>query len=113
MSVFRSVAAEGGGMSTSNPFDWGGWVLALILSVMVSLVLGLTLVWFNIERMDMAYDLKKLQAEVDKRISLAAKLEVERDRLISPSILYNKAKEMEMRPAKSGQIRTLPAPAAE
>lgn len=111
MSIFRTVAAEGGNISVGNPFDWGGWVLALILSVVASLVLGLALVWFNIERMDMAYDLKKLQAETDKRISLAAKLEVERDRLLSPSILYNKAKELDMRPARAGQMRTLPATA--
>ncbi len=31
----------------------GSWVLAMILSVLTSLVLGLSLVWLNIERMDM------------------------------------------------------------
>ncbi len=85
----------------------GSWVLAMILSVLTSLVLGLSLVWLNIERMDMAYALRKLQGELDGRAALTAKLEVERDRLMSPYELGRKAETMGMRGARPGQIRRI------
>jgi len=85
----------------------GGWLLAIILSVLSSLVIGLSLVWLNIERMDMAYNLRRMQGELEDRQSLKAKLEVERDRLLSPYELGRKAVALGMRDARQGQIRRL------
>jgi hypothetical protein len=48
------------------------------------LVFGMGLVWLNIERVDMAYEITRLQGEIDQTTALAAKLEVERDTLITP-----------------------------
>ncbi|MGE4296391.1 MAG: hypothetical protein AB7E47_00055 [Desulfovibrionaceae bacterium] len=82
-----------------------GWVLGAILSVMTCLVLGLTVVWFNIERMDMAYGLKKLQVSRQEGEDLVAKLRVERDTLLAPARLRMKAREYGLGPARAGQVR--------
>ena len=84
-----------------------GWLLALILSILTSLVLGLTLVWLSIESTDMTYAIGQLQASVSERNALKAKLEVERDRLLSPYELGRAALTLGMREATSGQIRYL------
>lgn len=99
MSMSSGARMEGGGVS--------GWILGAILAAVTSLVLGLTLVWLNIERMDIAYGLQKLQVELDKNAAHRAKLEVERDNLLSPYRLRRKARELGMRPAEPGQIRRL------
>jgi uncharacterized protein with NRDE domain len=65
----------------------------------------MTLVWLNIERVDMAYGFKELQQELERRESLASKLRVERDNLVAPYRLRNKAAEYGMGPARSGQMR--------
>lgn len=84
-----------------------GWLLALILSILTSLVLGLVLVWISIESTDMAYSIGQLHAEVAERNALRAKLEVERDRLLSPYELGRFALSLGMRDALPGQIRHL------
>ncbi|MBG0775067.1 MAG: hypothetical protein H0S85_01360 [Desulfovibrionaceae bacterium] len=89
-----------------------GFILGSILAVAASLVLGLTLVWLNIERMDMAYGLKQLQTEIDKGEALSAKLGVERDNLMSPYRLRRKAEEYGLAPAGQGQVRRMPDPDA-
>lgn len=86
---------------------FGGWIIALVLSCVTSLVLGLMLVWFNIERVDLAYGLKKLQHEYDEQMAHSAKLEMERDNLRSPYRLRRMAEALGMRPADSGQIRRM------
>ena len=84
-----------------------GWVLGAILSLVGSLALGLTLVWLNIERMDMAYGLKVLQTEMDKKDALADKLVIERNNLMAPYRLRTLAREYGMGPADSGHIRRM------
>ena len=84
-----------------------GWVLGAILSVVASLALGLTLVWLNIERMDMAYGLKVLQTEMDEKDALADKLVLERNNLVAPYRLRQLAQEYNMEPAGSGRIRRM------
>jgi hypothetical protein len=37
-----------------------GWLLSLVFSILLSLVLGLTLVWLSIESTDMAYSIGQL-----------------------------------------------------
>ena len=73
----------------------------------MSLVLGLSLVWCNIERMDLAYDLKIKQVKLDEKTALLAKLEVERENLLSPYRLRQKAREYGLGPADQGRIRHL------
>ncbi len=87
-----------------------GWLLLLFLSLLFSLFMGLTLVWVSIERTDMAYTIRQLHNQLDERLVLRTKLEVERDRLLSPYILGRKAVDLGMREARPGQIRRMPDP---
>ena len=59
-----------------------GWLLAFIISLLLSLLMGLALVWLSIERTDKAYSIRQLRNEVEQRAVLKTKLEVERDRLL-------------------------------
>lgn len=83
------------------------WLLFLVISLLVSLVTGLVLIWLSIERTDMAFTIKQMHGQLEERIALRAKLEVERDRLLAPYILRPKAVKLGMHEAQPGQIRKL------
>lgn len=96
-----------------NRASSSGWLLALIISLLFSLVIGLFLVWLSIERTDTAYSIRQLRGEVERRISLKNKLEVERDKLLAPYELGRKAAAFGMHEARPGQIRKLKIPRPE
>ncbi|WP_034633722.1 hypothetical protein [Maridesulfovibrio bastinii] len=81
--------------------------IALTMTVMVitALILGLVSVWLNIERVDKAYEFRRMERELNEKKALATKLEVERDNLLSPLRLRKLAKEYGYGPASQGQIR--------
>jgi uncharacterized membrane protein YccC len=83
------------------------WVLPMILSVGTALALGLALVWINIERTNLGYTVRRLTGQEESRFAHAMQLEVERDRLLSPYVLHQKAAELGMQPAKPGQNRRM------
>ncbi len=83
------------------------WVWPTVLLGFSGLILGLAVVWINIERLDLAYELKQLQTELERKNDLQAKLEVERMNLLSSSRLRILAEEHELRQAEPGQIRIL------
>ena len=85
------------------------WALTLGFSVLTVLVLGLGLTWVNIERVDMAYELKRLQTEIDSQEALLSKLEVERNTLLTPDRLRTLAAQYGLTQARPGQIRRLSA----
>ena len=85
-----------------------GWLLAFIISLLLSLLMGLALVWLSIERTDKAYSIRQLRNEVEQRAVLKTKLEVERDRLLAPHVLRRKAIQLGMSEANPGQIRRMP-----
>lgn len=93
----------------------GGWLLTLILSLLFSMVLGLTLVWLSIDRNDTAYSIHKMQGQAEEARAHVNKLEVERDSLLSPYVLGRKAEQLGMGMADPGQVRRLeqPAPAGQ
>lgn len=86
-----------------------GWLLASMLGVMSLVVMGLIQVWSNIERMDTTYFINIAQTKLNERRALRAKLEVERERLLSPYELKRKAQEFGMREAAATQVRRLQA----
>ena len=90
-----------------------GWLLAFIISLLLSLLMGLALVWLSIERTDKAYSIRQLRNEVEQRAVLKTKLEVERDRLLAPHVLRRKAIQLGMSEAKPGQIRRMSDPGPE
>ena len=83
------------------------WALTMAFSLFCLLALGLGLTWVNIERVDMAYELKRLQTEIESQESLIAKLEVERNTLLTPERLRVLAREYGLTQARPGQIRRL------
>ena len=85
------------------------WAVSVAFSIVLLLVFGLGLVWLNIERVDMAYELNKMQRQIDDGETLVAKLEVERNTLITPSRLRELARQYNLGPAKPGQIRRVNA----
>lgn len=85
------------------------WAISMAFSIALLLVFGLGLVWLNIERVDMAYELNKIQRQIDEGEALTAKLEVERNTLITPSRLREMAKDCGLGSARPGQIRRVAA----
>ncbi len=83
------------------------WALTMAFSLFCLLALGLGLTWVNIERVDLAYELKRMQTEIEAQESLIAKLEVERNTLLTPERLRVLAREYGLTQARPGQIRRL------
>lgn len=96
-----------GNVNSSQKKRSTGWYWATALLGFCGLVLGLAVVWVNIERLDLAYELKQLQTKLERKNDLQAKLEVERVNLLSSSRLRALAEGNELRPAEPGQIRIL------
>jgi len=71
------------------------------------MVMGLVLVWSSIERTDITYFISIAQNELKERLALKAKLEVERERLLSPYELRRRAAASGMGEPKPGQIRRM------
>ena len=86
-----------------------GWLLVLAWGVIICMSMGLVLVWVNIERMDTNYFINIAQNKLQERKALRAKLEVERERLLSPYELRRKAEEIGMKEPKPGQVRRMEA----
>ncbi len=82
------------------------WLPMFLAALGVALGLGLASVWLNIERMDLAYDLRNLEKERDRKSALLVKLEVERDNLASPHRLRKLAEKYGLTVATPGQIRS-------
>ncbi|MBA4356642.1 MAG: hypothetical protein Q7U56_14120 [Humidesulfovibrio sp.] len=87
-----------------------GWVLTFFCAISGALVLGLSSVWLNIERMDLAYDINKLEKELGSRTALVGKLELERNNLTSPYRLKRLAATYGLVPVGPGQMRLMTGP---
>lgn len=83
------------------------WLLLLALEALAIPVMGLVLVWSGIERTDTTYFINIAQNEARERQTLHAKLEMERDRLLSPYELRRRALEFGMKEPKAGQVRLM------
>ena len=103
----RGVLGRGG---PSGRTPWAVWAVALAV---LALALGMAQAWSNIERMDLAYELGSQQAMLTEKQTLADKLEVERDSLLSSHRLRAKAEGMGLEQAGTGRLRVMePASAA-
>lgn len=83
------------------------WLPLFLAALGLALGLGLASVWLNIERMDLAYDLRKMEKERDRKAALFVKLEVERNNLSSPYRLRKLAAKYGLTVATPGQIRNV------
>ena len=82
-----------------------GWLLLIVLGILSCMVMSLVMVWVNIERMDTSYFINILQEDIREKQALKAKLEVEREHLLSPYELGRRAEAFGMHQPKPGQIR--------
>ncbi len=82
-----------------------GWILLLVLGTLSAMFMSLVLVWVNIERMDTSYFINTLQIDIREKHSHQAKLEVEREYLLSPHELGRKAEALGLKQPKIGQVR--------
>lgn len=92
---------------SSRPPSRRGWLVIFVLELLALPVMGLTLVWSGIERTDTTYFINIAQNEVRDRQNLHAKLEVEKERLLSPYELRRRAEEFGMKEPKAGQVRRM------
>jgi len=83
------------------------WFLTLAISLLFSFSAGLFLIWMSIDRIDLAYDIHKIQKNLDDGQGHIVKLEVERDSLLSPYELDKKAQALGLNIADPGQVRRL------
>lgn len=83
------------------------WLVIFTFLILAIPVMCLLLVWSGIERTDTTYFINIAQNEARERQALHAKLEVERDRLLSPYELMRRAAEFGMKEPKAGQIRRM------
>ena len=82
-------------------------IVLMGFSVFITLCLCLGTVWINVERANIGYRLKEMKVALGKLETHSAKLEVERDNLLSPYRLSTEAEKMGMRLAVPGQLRYL------
>ena len=71
-----------------------GSFLDVGLMFLLTIVLGLALVWVNIERVDLAYELKTLERELQEKQDQHSKLQVERHFLLAPASLRARADQL-------------------
>lgn len=81
------------------------WMILALLGA--ALTLGMGAVWLNIERMDLAYDLRKMEQSLGQKEDLAVKLTVERNNQVSPYRLKRLAGQQGLQVAAPGQIRRI------
>lgn len=84
-----------------------GLIFLFALGILSLLIMLLVHVWINIERVDTSYFIMHAQNEINERRDHLAKLEVERERLLTPHELRNKAIEYGMHEPFAGQIRRM------
>lgn len=93
--------------------DKAHWPWGLTMTLALTLMLGMASVWLNIERVDLGYGLRNLERTLDAEMETLAKLEVERDNLLSPYRLQLLAKKFGLGPVKAGQVRQARLPKLE
>lgn len=100
LSVGLPFRGQGKGQTRS-------WLFLLAIGLVTCMSMCLILVWSNIERIDTTYFINIAQNKLQERRALRAKLEVERERLLSPYELRRKAEELGMKEPRPGQVRRM------
>ena len=85
----------------------GGWFLFTLMAFMFSIIMGMTVTWINVGSRSIANSIHEMQCQTEAARVHIAKLEVERDSLLSPYILGKTAERLGMSMADPGQIRRI------
>lgn len=83
----------------------GKW--AMILLGLAAFGLGAGLVWLKVQTVNISYDIRQLESELQSEKTLNAKLEVEQMHLFSDYRLQEIASHLGLRPPNKEQIRRL------
>lgn len=83
------------------------WVWLFVGSVVLNLALIVMVAWMSTQKIQMGYSLKQMHTSYGSKQDHASKLVVERDNLLSPYNLREKAAEFGMRTARPGEIRRM------
>ena len=94
-------------LAAAVPHRGKTWLLVLAINALMTLGMSVVLVWLSIDRVNTAYFIDVQRSELKDKQSLRAKLEVERDRLLSPYELQLKADQYGMKEPRPGQIRRM------
>ena len=94
-------------VADSPLFTGWRWSLCLGINIAIAAASGLYLVWAGIEMTDYTYFINVEESHYNERREMHAKLQVERDSLLSPAELRAKAQKYGMKEAAPGQIRRL------
>ena len=62
----------------------GGWFLFTLMAFMFSIIMGMTVTWINVGSRSIANSIHEMQCQTEAARVHIAKLEVERDSLLSP-----------------------------
>lgn len=95
--------------SRTTTLGSGGWFLFLLMALMFSIMMGMAVTWITIGSSNIASNIHKIQRQTEAARIHVAKLEVERDSLLSPYILGKTAERLGMSMADPGQIRRIEA----
>ncbi len=90
--------------------DSKAWVLLLIVFILILAALSINMLRLRNEKTRLSYDIYTIQQEITSTNKMIGKLEVERDRFLSPYILNKQAQRLGLDIAGPGQVRRLPAP---
>lgn len=77
------------------------------MTLLMTFLLGLARVWVNIERVDLAYQIQRLQNEYRENQELQTKLTIEINNLLSPYRLKEMGEAMGMSSPSETQIRKI------
>ena len=94
---------------TTRTSALGGWFLFTLMALMFAIIMGMTMTWINVGSRNIASDIHEMQCRTEAARIHIAKLEVERDSLLSPYILGKTAERLGMSMANPGQIRRIEA----
>jgi len=96
-----------GHLAAAMPQRGKTWLLVLAINALMIVGMSVVLVWLSIDRVNTSYFIDVQRGVLKEKQSLRAKLEVERDRLLSPYELRLKADQYGMKEPRPGQIRRM------
>lgn len=93
--------------SRTTALNSGGWFLFLLMALMFLIMMGMAVTWITIGSNNIAANIHKMQCQTEAARIHVAKLEVERDSLLSPYVLGKTAERLGLSMADPGQIRRI------
>ncbi len=107
MTDRQQLASRVRQVADSPLFTGWRWSVCLGINIAIAIISGFYLVWASIETTDLTYFINLEELRCNEKKEIHAKLQVERDSLLSPAELRAKAQKYGMKESAPGQIRRL------